>query len=273
MKFTFSFIITLLIAVSGYSQQLSDYKYIIVPEQFQFFNEPNKYSLNVATKQQLNKYGFKAFLGNKNLPFNINENICDVLKLKVQNNSGLLRTKIKFVLEDCEGKTVFISKEGTSKAKEYNIAYSEAFREALRSFEGLTIKNNRKKEQTQNVNIVSEENSSSTKTSIDKKSKKENIRSKTKNEVALKVNPKPSSNTQKLVYKSSDGFYKMIQEGNTLVFFEEQKEIGTASAVANTHFPVETSEFKGTGYFNDGNFIIDRIVKGVGKVQMKFLKK
>lgn len=273
MKFTFSLLITLFITISGYSQQLSDYKYILVPEQFQFFDAPNKYSLNVATLHQLNKYGFKAFMGLDQLPIDARENICDVLKLKAEDDSSFFRTKLKLILEDCDGEIVFVSNEGSSKEKDYQRAYSEAFREALLSFKGLKIKKKEQEGSSKNVQVVSIEESKPTQSVVKKNTQKNDKVGKIKKDKPSDRSSKPSSSHKgKLSYKSKDGFYRMIQEGNTLIFFENQKKIGTANAIANTHFPIDTSEFSGTGYFDNGNLIVKRIVKGIGEIEMKFFK-
>jgi len=262
MKFTFYFLITFFTTASVYSQQLGDYKYIIIPEQFEFLDEVNKYGLNIATKQQLNKYGFEAFIVTEALPFNVKDNICDILNLSVEDNSSFIRTKIKIILKDCEDKVVFESAEGDSKEKNYQKTYQEAFKEALLSFKGLVIKKSRSEETIKEVQTVSNE-----------KQKTEEV---IKPNAARKVAASTliSSSSENIVeYSSSDNIYSMTQEGNTLTFFEGQKEIGVANAIANTKFPVKTSEFTGVGYFDDGNLIIERSIKGVGKVQMKFLKK
>ena len=44
----------------GFSQQNSDYQYIIVPKQFSFQKEVNQFNLNILSKFLLEKNNFKC---------------------------------------------------------------------------------------------------------------------------------------------------------------------------------------------------------------------
>ncbi|WP_315821252.1 hypothetical protein [Paraflavitalea speifideaquila] len=58
-----------LISLSAYSQStLNNYKYVLVPEKYDFAKSENQYRLNSLTQILLEEKGFTAFVGNTNLP-------------------------------------------------------------------------------------------------------------------------------------------------------------------------------------------------------------
>ena len=68
-------------------------------------------------------------------------------------DNGLFFTKVKIVLKDCNGKVLFTSREGTSKEKEYKLAYTEALTEAFASVYALKYKYNGAKVQVQTAMV------------------------------------------------------------------------------------------------------------------------
>lgn len=131
--------ITLLLALMlsglGFAQSnnLNDYKYIVIPEQFEFLKEKNQYNMNGLVKMIFEKKGFQVFYVNEELPFEAKMDRCKVLYGDLLNDSSLLSTTLTIVLKDCGEKVVFTSLEGKSREKEYRKAYYEALREASRS--------------------------------------------------------------------------------------------------------------------------------------------
>ena len=138
-KFVLLFI---LISSYAFSQSVNDYQYVIVPVKFDFFKSDDQYKLNTLTKLMLEKYGFKAYLSNEEIPLNIER--CDFLYANVLENSGMFMTKVKVVLKDCKEKVVFETQFGESREKEYAVAYNLALRETSKSFDKLDYKYNGK---------------------------------------------------------------------------------------------------------------------------------
>jgi len=135
--FTFVFIGFL---SSTFGQDLNSYKYVLVPSSFEFLKEPNQYQLNELTKFLFEKYGFEAYLEDEELPMELSQNRCKALIANVKSNSGLFSTKMVVVLKDCKNNQLFISEEGSSREKEYKIAYHEALRNAFGSIAALNHK-------------------------------------------------------------------------------------------------------------------------------------
>ncbi|WP_051119722.1 hypothetical protein [Gillisia sp. CAL575] len=128
-------IFTLLVGFTSLGQNLNTYKYISVPEKFDFLKESNQYQMNQLTKFLFEKYGFNVFMENEIKPSDLSMSPCNVLKASILEDGGLFQTKLKVVLSNCANQEVFVSKEGISREKEYKKAFQEALRDAFLSFE------------------------------------------------------------------------------------------------------------------------------------------
>ena len=139
-------IVLLFVLISGYafSQTVNDYQYVMVPAKFNFLKNENQYRLNTLTKLLLQKYGFRPYLSNEELPIEIKNQRCSFLYADVVKTTGILITKLKVSLKDCYEKVVYETEFGTSREKEFVIAYNQALREAGKSFDKLNYKYNGK---------------------------------------------------------------------------------------------------------------------------------
>ena len=114
---------------------LSDYSFVVVPDEFEFLSKANQYQLNDMAKYYLTKNGFNTYYFSE-LPSVDN---CDGLWADVESISGFTRTKILVILKDCKGIEVYRSQPGASKQKEYKKSYQDALRKAFLSFEELNV--------------------------------------------------------------------------------------------------------------------------------------
>lgn len=114
---------------------LSDYSFVVVPDEFEFLSKANQYQLNDMAKYYLTKNGFNTYYFSE-LPSVDN---CDGLWADVESISGFTRTKILVILKDCKGIEVYRSQPGASKQKEYKKSYQDALRKAFLSFEELDV--------------------------------------------------------------------------------------------------------------------------------------
>ena len=137
-------ILLLFILISSYafSQSVNDYQYVIVPVKYDFLSIEDQYGLNTLTKLLLQKYGFKVYLSNEQIPLDVER--CNFLYANVTENSGMFNTKLKVALKDCKEKVVFETQFGSSREKEFAVAYNQAFRESGKSFDNLNYKYNGK---------------------------------------------------------------------------------------------------------------------------------
>jgi hypothetical protein len=130
-----------LLTVTGYSQSnINNYKYVIVPERFNFSKEDDQYGLNTTTKLLLMQKGFAAFTGNEKLPPAVAANRCNALMAEVVQKKGFFVTNLSLLLKDCQGNIIFKSKEGKSREKEFPVAFDMALKDAFSSLNDVPYK-------------------------------------------------------------------------------------------------------------------------------------
>jgi len=144
-------IFTLLVGFTSLGQNLNSYKYISVPEKYDFLKESNQYQMNQLTKFLFEKYGFNVFMENEIKPSDLSMSPCNVLKASILEDGGLFQTKLKVVLSNCANQEVFVSKEGISREKEYKKAFQEALRDAFLSFEEVNYSYDQKSVKSESV--------------------------------------------------------------------------------------------------------------------------
>ncbi len=135
------FLLLLLTLTSGFSQNnLNAYKYVIVPNQYDFLKSADQFQLNSLSEFLFNKHGFIALMEDSEFPEDLIKNRCLALKSDVARDKNLFKTKLNVVLKDCNDKIVYTSKAGESREKEYKIAYNQALRAAFKTFSTLNYK-------------------------------------------------------------------------------------------------------------------------------------
>ena len=140
--------ILLLVAVlftvlcSAQTEVINKYKYLVIPEKFDFLSEANKFNLNTLARGVFAKQGFTVFMQNEKLPDEVALDKCKALYGDVVSNSGMLATVLNFVIKDCNGTVLYTSEKGRSKEKDYKKGYYEAMREAAASMASLNYQYN-----------------------------------------------------------------------------------------------------------------------------------
>ncbi|HAO15538.1 MAG TPA: hypothetical protein DDE71_08270 [Tenacibaculum sp.] len=127
------------LSIVGQSK-INNYKYVIVPNKFEFLKKKDQYQTSSLTKFLFEKYGFNAYLDSDKLPEDLNKNRCLALTGVVKDASSMFTTKSLVELRDCYNKVVFTSTTGKSKVKEYKKAYHESIRNAFLSLKSLGYK-------------------------------------------------------------------------------------------------------------------------------------
>ena len=151
-----------MISTSVFAQkQINNYKYVIVPSKFDFAKKVDEYQTSSLTKFLFNKYGFTALLSSDKLPDDLAKDRCLALTATVRDESNMFLTKSILELKDCSNKTLFSTKVGKSKDKEYKKAYHEAIRDAFKSIQSLMykyipVKNTVIETQIENVTTINE---------------------------------------------------------------------------------------------------------------------
>lgn len=132
-------LVFILFSTVVFSQNINNYKAVIIPLKYDFLKTENQYRLATLTKLNLQKAGFVAFYSNEDIPSEYKDR-CSLLTVDVKKESGFLMTKLAVVFNDCFGKLVYQSEMGKSKLKEYEAAYSEALNDAFISINALNYK-------------------------------------------------------------------------------------------------------------------------------------
>ena len=152
------------IFVFGQEKKVNNYKFIVVPDQFDFLKQKDEYKTSSLTKFLLKKNGFTVVLNSEQYPKDLIDNPCSGLKALVLDKSSMFKLKVIIELRDCSNRLLYTSDEGVSKLKEYKKGFQEANRNAHASmidvvYEPLlleTIRKDKKEIVTVNPVLVKE---------------------------------------------------------------------------------------------------------------------
>ncbi|GAA4948817.1 hypothetical protein GCM10023314_22630 [Algibacter agarivorans] len=219
----FPILIACFIITSVFSQaNLNNYKYVIIPNKFDFLKEKDQYKLNSLAQFLFNKYGFEAIMEGTAYPEDLIRNRCLALKSDVIKDSGMFKTKLSLELKDCNDRVVYTSGEGESREKDYKTAYNQALREAFKTVGTL----NYKYEPNENItSIVTSQTSGKSEVTDEIQQLREEIQNlKKEKEVAVVAPPKvvaPQQPISKLVEEKSIKETVIIQGVSNVLYAQE----------------------------------------------------
>ena len=124
------FLIMSNIFVFGQEKKVNNFKFVVVPDQFDFLKQKDEYKTSSLTKFLLKKNGFTVVLNSEQYPKNLIDNPCSGLKALVLDKSSMFKVKVIIELRDCSNRLLYTSDEGVSKLKEYKKGFQEAIRNA-----------------------------------------------------------------------------------------------------------------------------------------------
>jgi hypothetical protein len=158
------FLIMSNIFVFGQEKKVNNYKFIVVPDKFDFLNQRDKYKTSSLTKFLFKKNGFTVFLNSEQYPKDLIDNPCSGLKALVLDKSSMFKVKVIIELRDCSNRLLYTSEEGVSKLKEFKKGFQEAIRNAYASMGNIvyepflleTIRKDKKEIVTVNPVLVEE---------------------------------------------------------------------------------------------------------------------
>lgn len=128
----------LLLQTMGMAQtNLNQYKYVSVPDRFDFLKTTDQYQLVSLTKFLLTKNGFTVLESLENYPYDLSLNRCLSLNVNVEKIKGFLKTKLEIQFINCKKEVVYRSTIGSSKEKDFRTAYHQALRAAFASLSEL----------------------------------------------------------------------------------------------------------------------------------------
>lgn len=233
------------------AQQSQNYKYIRVPEKFEFLKDANKYQLNALTAFLFEKQNYVVLY---KLPAPQGVDPCEILQADVENNSNLFRSKVKVVLKDCHQQVVFSSEEGTSKKKDYTASYHEALREAFESLQDIRIASINPDENVE----VRAGSSQRVKGEVNNAERVgtagENLSSPSNSSIF-------TNGESRYELRVSDSGYQLFKNG------EDQKFASLTRSGGGQNFIYTSSTVQGNAYFNEaGDLIVEYIDANSGQL-------
>lgn len=202
-------------------KSINHYKYVIVPDSYDFAEGKDRYQLNSLTKFLFNKYGFTAYLSTDSLPEDLFSNRCLALYADAEKLKGsLFKTEIKVSLKDCYGQQIHETPIGSTREKSFDKAYSQAIRKSMESLEFLNYTYQplvKQAESKANVKVTPEkpENSVNSKEELNQTNQPITIADNSKND----HQSKPSEILEKVTYyaqATADG-YRIIDDEPKLI--------------------------------------------------------
>lgn len=138
--------------------QLNEYKYVIVPINFNGFKKDNQYKTSTLIKHLFSQKGFETYYEN-NIPFEVNAERCKALTVDLLHTSTMFNTSATLVLKDCNSREVYSTLEGTSKQKNVEKSYKEAIEATFVSIQAMAYAYtpSKKEEPIVTKNVVSSE--------------------------------------------------------------------------------------------------------------------
>lgn len=116
-------------AMSIFAQNVSDFRYVMIPGTFQD-KKTNRYDLNKTLELKLKQKKYIVLFENQeSWPKNAVENPCNVLKAELVDPSNMFKNKISIQFFDCNGKEIS-SLEGKSLIKEFEPGMRDALENA-----------------------------------------------------------------------------------------------------------------------------------------------
>jgi len=136
------FVLFLFVSLSFSQNKLDAFKYVIIPQNYDFLKEADQYKVNSLTKFLFDKRGYNTIFEGESYPSDLLGNPCLAATVDVKSESNMLTTKLTIVLSDCYDKVVFTCVQGKSREKDYNKTYSDALRKSFVSIENLNYNYN-----------------------------------------------------------------------------------------------------------------------------------
>ncbi|AXP79606.1 hypothetical protein CJ739_508 [Mariniflexile rhizosphaerae] len=269
----FAILVTCLLSTSIFSQaNLNNYKYVIIPNKYDFLKEADQYQLNSLTEFLFDKYGFQTLMEGSNYPEDVIRNRCLALKSNVIKDSGLFKTKLTVELKNCNDQVVYTSEMGESREKEYQKAYNEALRDAFKSIEALNYKY---VPNTNNSIAVSQNVENESEVSKEIQQLREEIQNLKKEKEAVvsdKVEPKVDAVAEPIVKEAPSGvlYAQAIENGFQLVDSTPKVVYKIKKTSIDGVFLVENKN--ATLYKKDANWILEYYENNVLKQDVLNIK-
>jgi hypothetical protein len=113
------------------AQNLSDYKYVVIPSEFNDFKENRSYGLSTFLDRSLKSKKYIVLSETKSQwPQDALMNPCKIVSADILDDKSMFRNKVILQFKDCNSKVVY-SEKGSSTIKEYEPGFQDALRLVL----------------------------------------------------------------------------------------------------------------------------------------------
>ncbi|WP_313099125.1 hypothetical protein [Epilithonimonas sp.] len=130
MKNISIFLLVFLISVVK-SQTVSDYKYVVIPPEFNDFKDNKAYGLGNLLEKSLKAKKYTVLPATKSeWPSEALMNPCGILNAELLNDKSMFRNKLILQFKDCSNKVIFTEK-GNSMIKEFEPGFQDALKQTL----------------------------------------------------------------------------------------------------------------------------------------------
>lgn len=259
------------------AQNINQYKYILIPETYEFTGDVDQYQLNSLTKFLFEKEGFETLMVKEEKPADLKQNPCLALNTILENNSGLFVTKFILKLENCNGEVVFESEEGRSREKDYKVAYQEALRDA---FESVNELNYSYKPSNPSVAVVPGTSPEVIKDQAEEMEEVEKVKE-TEEPTPVKIATEPKAIVDAVEggffeYNGQQYLLKSTAEGFGLYMRNSPEPIALLlQSGSGDSFLYNSLSHEGIAYFDEqGNLVVEYLIKETSKKTTRiYLKK
>ena len=120
---------------------LNNYKYVVVPLQYDFLKGQDVYRLNTLTKFLFKEGGYDVYFEKQQLPEDLFSDRCLALYADVKEvKGGFRKTRLEIILKDCHGELIMKSEVGQSGENNHEKSHHIALRNAFKSIDKLKYK-------------------------------------------------------------------------------------------------------------------------------------
>ena len=233
-----SVLFSIFLLISAKAQIVSDYKYVVIPDELANFKNSKSYGLDMILKNSLKAKKYEVLTDSKtNWPSDALINPCKILTAEVLDDKSMFRNKVILQFTDCS-KKVILSEKGSSMIKEFEPGYQDALRQTLVKIPVYNPK-------AAVENVVESKSSEVAKISSESNSKENS----TQRSTALRyTNGKTTLQKIKI-----DDTQFILADGNSSVPFATFK-----STAKKDVYRVKLASGESTiGYYDNGNIIIE----------------
>ncbi len=219
--------LSLIVNAQNNLSDINNFKYVIVPKQYEFLSVPDRFQINSLTKFLFNKYGYEAYFEDETLPQDLYNNRCLALTSRVNKvKGGFLKTKLVINMLDCNGNVIVTSKEGVSREKAFEKAYNIALRDAFTTFQYFKYSYNPTPEALSKYKVKELAVNNEAEKEIERlKQEVETLKSETK-KIEIQ-NTLPNTETKKIsVIKDAEPIVETPKENSTTLLYAQSIEQG-----------------------------------------------